>query len=99
MTAIFALERDDDLLRQSGIREQVAVEIGVLLSKVRPIIEVRELNTKDSSLESVEPRIQSDPFVIVTLLRAMDSKSENLSGQFVIIRRHETAVAHAAKIL
>jgi len=60
---------------------------------------MRQLNAKHRTLKSIEPRIQSDPFVVVTLFGTMNAKCEKLTCEFVIVSRHESAVAHSAKIL
>src|SRR5690349_15524228 len=60
---------------------------------------MREFYAENGALESIEARVQSDPFVIVTFFRSVNTESEKFSCEVIVVRRHKPAVAHPAEIL
>src|SRR4051794_31908429 len=59
---------------------------------------MRQLDAKHGALESVEPGIKADVFVMILFLSAVNAQGGQFFRQSIVVRRQKTAVTHSAEI-
>ena len=59
---------------------------------------MRQFDSEDGTLETIEPRIEPNVFVVILFFRTVDAQGEQFFGKGVVISSDKSTVAHAAKI-
>src|SRR5690349_1586712 len=95
MLSIGHLDRQNDI----GIAQLLVVQSRDLAALVVPLIQMGQLDRKQSSLQPLEPKIKSGQAVLIFAQRAMVAQHTQFLRQISIVGDNRSALAESAEIL
>jgi len=87
-----------DMLAQAGIVEHQFILLSLALAPGRPFIKMRQLHPQHGGLQSIEPAVKADDFVMVFLLFAVHAQHAQPLSMIRIVGDQHSAVAGAAQV-
>src|SRR5437868_11681808 len=81
------------------VHQQERVGFGPRASRLRPVVQVRQLDAQDGRLQRIEPAVKADLAVQIFSCAAVYAQGAQTFGKRVVVCRQESGLAGRAQVL